>query len=113
MTDSPHSALADIIKNMIGKTLSPMTAEDIRFQLATDGHELGIACLYALLQELRRQSLIAYAPITATEIREARAMNPAYDALLTDRDDIRDYIWEFARYVANPDNSGNEIRLFQ
>lgn len=113
MTESPSSTLADIIQNMVGKNPLPMTAEDIRFQLACDGHEIGVASLYSLLQNLRCQRLIDYAPITAMEIREARTRNPAYDALLTDRDDIRDYIWEFARYVASPGILSHETPSFQ
>ena len=90
-----------------------MTIGDIHCQLARDGHVIGTFGLYVLLQKLRRRGLIAYAPVTAAEMAEARRQNPDYDALLTDRDDIRDYVLELARYVVTTSNPCIAIPLFR
>ena len=76
-----------------------MTIGDIYFLLARDGLAIGIFDLYGPLQKLRRRGLITYAPLTAAEMAKARRQNPDYDALLNDRDDIRDYLLDVARYV--------------
>lgn len=102
-----------IILHIVANSIYPMTIGDIHCRLTRDGHEFSSFDLYVLMQNLRRNNLVTYAPVTAAQITEARRQNPAYDDLLTDRDDLRDYIWEIARYVATTDNPCNALPLFR